>query len=314
MRTMKLRAFVIVLWSVLIGGCLNEKAPSSLVITPTPNENSAPTISGTPATTTIEMGSSFDFQPNATDSDGDTLVFTIAKQPSWTRFESTTGRLDGTPSLGDIGVSSDIVISVSDGVETVSLTPFSITVVDSSSGSNNAPTISGTPTTSIAVNSQYSFQPAANDADGDPIRFTIQNQPAWTTFDATSGQLSGTPQAGMEGSYQNIVISVTDEIATSSLPPFSIMVTQVSNGSVTLNWTAPTEMEDGTAMTDLAGYKVYYGTAPGSYGAPVRIDNPGLTTYVVDNLSPNTYYFVTTAFTPQGAESVFSNEVSKMIN
>ena len=70
---------------------------------------------------------------------------------------------------------------------------------------------------------------------------------------------------------------------------------------VTLAWDANTE-------TDLAGYKVYYGTVPGVYGAPITIGK--ITTYTVTGLAPGTYYFVVTAYTGTGLESGFSNEVA----
>ncbi|NWG13123.1 MAG: fibronectin type III domain-containing protein [Acidobacteria bacterium] len=68
---------------------------------------------------------------------------------------------------------------------------------------------------------------------------------------------------------------------------------------------------DPNTETDLAGYKVYYGTASRTYGPPVTI---GLqTTYTVTNLPPGTYYFAVTAYNTAGLESGFSNEVSANI-
>ncbi len=65
---------------------------------------------------------------------------------------------------------------------------------------------------------------------------------------------------------------------------------------------------------DLAGFKIYYGTSPGSYPNQITINNPGVTTYVVDNLSVNTWYFVSTAFNSSAGESDFSNVATKTIN
>ena len=63
---------------------------------------------------------------------------------------------------------------------------------------------------------------------------------------------------------------------------------------------------------DLAGYKVYVGTNPGVYGAPVNIGN--ITEFEVTNLSRGkTYYFAVTAYDTSGMESGFSNEVSKTV-
>ncbi len=93
----------------------------------------------------------------------------------------------------------------------------------------------------------------------------------------------------------------------------SVTVNQVGFGSATLSWTPPTQNTDGSPLTDLAGYKIYYGTESGNYQTSIQIDNPGIAIYVVENLTPNTYYFVLTAFNSSGVESLFSNEASKQV-
>ena len=82
---------------------------------------------------------------------------------------------------------------------------------------------------------------------------------------------------------------------------------------MTLSWTPPTENEDGTVLENLAGYKLYFGTASGQYTNPVRINTPGLSSYVIENLLPDTYYVVATAFTTSGTESGYSNEAAKTV-
>ena len=87
-----------------------------------------------------------------------------------------------------------------------------------------------------------------------------------------------------------------------------------SYGTATLSWLPPTENTDGTALTNLAGYKIYYGTNEGAYTKVITIDNVGIATYVVDNLAAgNTYYFVVTAFDSAGLQSDYSSVGSKTI-
>ena len=62
-------------------------------------------------------------------------------------------------------------------------------------GTNHAPTISGTPATSVSQGSSYSFTPAAADADGDALIFGIDAKPTWATFSTSTGSVSGTPAA-----------------------------------------------------------------------------------------------------------------------
>ena len=146
------------------------------------------------------------------------------------------------------------------------------------------------------------------------VTFSIQNNPRWADFDSGTGTVSGVPNLGDEGSYANISITVSDGKDTSSLPQFSVAVNQFATGATTLSWTPPTQNEDGSSLLDLAGYKIYYGVSQGNYPNQIRIDNPGVTTYMVDNLSPNTYYFVSTSFNDAGVESDFSNVAVKSVN
>jgi len=89
----------------------------------------------------------------------------------------------------------------------------------------------------------------------------------------------------------------------------------VGNGVATLGWNPPTQNTDGTTLTDLAGYKIYYGTSVGTYSNVITIDNVGISSYVVENLpAGKTYYFVVTAFDTNGNESEYSNAVSKTIS
>lgn len=89
---------------------------------------------------------------------------------------------------------------------------------------NQAPTISGSPGTSVTIESSYTFTPQASDADGDSLSFSIVNAPSWATFDSATGQLSGTPSSSDIGDYTNIQISVSDGTTSSSLSAFSIAV------------------------------------------------------------------------------------------
>jgi len=89
---------------------------------------------------------------------------------------------------------------------------------------NSAPAISGTPATVILVNTPYTFTPTASDKDHDALHFTITHQPNWATFDPNTGKLSGTPSNADAGVTRGIVITVSDGIAQSSLPPFDLEV------------------------------------------------------------------------------------------
>lgn len=270
--------------------------------------NRAPRLSGTPSATAL-VGEAYAFKPAASDPDGDRLVFSIANKPPWATFSTSTGRLAGTPPAKATGQHVGIRIGVSDGRTTASLGPFSITV----GTANRPPVIRGTPTADLLVGQAYEFRPAASDADGDALRFSIANKPAWASFDAATGRLSGTPGAASAGTYANVTIRVSDGAATVALPSFSISVQQASNGSVTLSWLPPTRREDGSPLTNLAGYRIRYGTSPDRFTGVVDVPQAGITSAVIENLPPAKYYFVMSAYDSDGNESVNTPAVSKTI-
>jgi hypothetical protein len=64
---------------------------------------------------------------------------------------------------------------------------------------------------------------------------------------------------------------------------------------------------------DLAGYRIYYGTSSTNLNKMIELTNPGITSYVVDNLTAATWYFTVKAYTSSGMESAASNIASKTI-
>jgi hypothetical protein len=189
---------------------------------------------------------------------------------------------------------------------------FDFTVASPLVGANRAPTISGSPTAIATVGNQYNFRPTATDLDGDTLLFTIKNKPAWATLSKTTGRLHGTPGNNDVGTYASIGISVSDGSTTANLPTFSIKVEASANGSATLNWSIPTERTDNSALGNkLAGFNIYYGQTSGDYGNIAKISNPGLSTYMIENLSSGAWFFVVTALDGDGIESNPSGEGSK---
>tara|TARA_Y100001933_G_scaffold38247_1_gene34126 strand:- start:242 stop:1138 length:897 start_codon:yes stop_codon:yes gene_type:complete len=80
----------------------------------------------------------------------------------------------------------------------------------------------------------------------------------------------------------------------------------------TIRWQAPEYNEDGTPVTDLAGYVIYWGEDSRAYTGSFRINSPSTTSWEAD-ITPGTYYFAMTAFDSEGNESDYSNELLKII-
>lgn len=295
-------------------GDATASLPPFAITVGAPPTNSAPTIFAPPVPAGTQW-QPFAFQPVASDPDGDVLSFTIANAPRWASFDTSSGRLAGTPGNGDVGTDVDVSIAVSDGKATTTLPPFDIRVFapgeSGAPGTNTPPQIHGAPSTTVLAGTAYGFTATATDPDDDPLTFSIANRPAWATF-TSAGQLFGTPGPGDVGTYADIRISVSDGEATMSLGAFGITVVAVTAGSATLSWTPPTRNTDGTPLSNLAGYRIYWGPSRGQYSSSVTV-NAGLSSYVVEQLTPGTWYFVLTAFNTHNVESAFSNEASKII-
>jgi len=276
----------------------------------------APTISGTPRTS-FGVNSWYSFTPSARDPavPSSSLRYSIVNKPSWARFNVHTGRLEGaTPATP--ATWSNIRISVRSSTGTASLPAFSLrTYVPGTSSGNRAPVVSGTPSTSVVAGNAYSFRPTGSDPEGRTLTWSITNRPSWASFSTSSGALSGTPSSSHVGTYSNIVISASDGTNRTSLPAFNIAVNSpgTSSGSATLSWTPPTLNTNGTTLTNLAGYRIYYGTSPSNLTRTVQLSNAGLTRYIVNDLSAATWYFSIRAYTSSGAESAGSNTVSTVI-
>jgi len=84
-------------------------------------------------------------------------------------------------------------------------------------------------------------------------------------------------------------------------------------GVATLSWAPPRRNVDGTALNDLAGYYIYYGTNPDALNGVIRISDPYATTHTVDHLGPDTYYFKVVPFTSKGVKGSASPLVSNTI-
>ena len=104
--------------------------------------------------------------------------------------------------------------------------------------------------------------------------------------------------------------STTTTGSAGSTPPS----TPVAGTSLTLGWVAPTQNSNGTPITDLAGYKIHYGTTSANYTKVVAVSNPSLSRYVLDSLESGTYFFAITAYNSKGIESTLSGEISATMN
>jgi len=127
---------------------------------------------------------------------------------------------------------------------------------------------------------------------------TVASNTAGTTPATTTATAATTPVS--PGASVGTVTKVTTPIKT-------------VNGVATLDWMPPTENNDGSALTNLAGYTVYYGTDRNDLSQSVKVSNPGLASYTVTGLTSGTWYFAVTSYSADGVESTRTTTVSTTI-
>ena len=90
----------------------------------------------------------------------------------------------------------------------------------------------------------------------------------------------------------------------------------VVTGSATLSWKPPVTRTDGDplAVSEIAGYSLYYGATRGSYSSSIRIEDSSTTSITVTDLPAGTYYFAVTARDTSGQESGLSTPVSRVVD
>lgn len=93
-------------------------------------------------------------------------------------------------------------------------------------GADNGPAlqIAGQAASMVAPATFYAFTPYVTQSADRPLKFSIENKPAWASFGPRRGTLYGTPLTANAGTYSNIRITVSDGTNTVTLPPFSITV------------------------------------------------------------------------------------------
>ncbi|MFA5834940.1 MAG: choice-of-anchor D domain-containing protein [Bacteroidota bacterium] len=182
-----------------------------IVITVIRSANNPPVITQL-QDTTISAGTVFQLTINATDTDGDVLVFSAKNLPYGSTFDPETHQLKWTPQSTDTGRYKDVTFIVSDGSASDS-TIFAITVLRSA---NNPPVITQMQDTTIYSGNNIRITINAIDLDGDILFYIAKNLPYGSTFNAESHQFKWSTTILDTGIFKNITFIVTDGINSDS--------------------------------------------------------------------------------------------------
>lgn len=80
-----------------------------------------------------------------------------------------------------------------------------------------------------------------------------------------------------------------------------------------MSWSVPLLNTDGTSLTGVTGYRLYYGQSPANLSQSILVSGAGVTSRVVNGLAAGTYYFAVATLNSAGLESDPSNAASKTV-
>jgi hypothetical protein len=274
-------------------------ATTSLTVTPA----TLTSLAISPANPSIPRGTNRQFTATGTYTDGSTqnLTDTVTWSSSSTSVATISNAAGSRGLATSVATGSTVITAASGAVSattSLTVTPATLTAITVTPGN---PSIASGATAQFTATGTYS--------DG-----STQNITSSVTWSASNASVASVSNAsGSKGLATGIGGGSTNVSATLSGISGSTSLTVVapSTGSITLAWDAATTYSDGSPITDLAGYKLYYGNAPGSYSASVDVGN--VTTYTLTNLPSGVYYIVVTVRNQSGSESSYSNEVSKTV-
>lgn len=311
--------------TVAATGATSKTLPVSLTINPAPTATPVIGLSTTGLTFNGTAGGSNPATQSFTVSNtgSGTLTWTASDNAAWLALSPVSGTNAGTVSAsvnlsGLAAGTYNATVTLAATGATTKTVPVTLVVTAPTAGG----TISFTPTTLSFSGSVGGSNPASkavsltNPGSG-TLTWTMSDDAAWLTVTPVSGTTTtetDTLTASVNlsglaaGTYTGLItITASGSSNSPKTIPVTLTLTAPSAGTATLTWSA-------NAETDLVGYKVYRGTASGTYGAPVATLSKTATSYAFSGLQTGTtYFFVVTAYDSAGNESPFSNEVSKSI-
>jgi hypothetical protein len=245
---------------------------------------------------------------------GGTLRWSASDNAAWLTLSPASGTGNGAVTLAV--TTGTLTAGSYSGAVTMSATGASPVTVPVTFTVTASPNISLNPSGLTYAATQGAANPANQTVSltntGGTLNWTVSDSASWLSVSPASGSSSSTlttavNTSGLAAGTYNGTITVSATGSSSKTVAVTLTVSAPTTSSATLTWTPNTD-------SNLAGYKVYRGTASGTYGGALATVPVGTVTYQATGLSANTtYFFVITAYNSAGNESLFSNEVSKSI-
>jgi RHS repeat-associated protein len=222
-------------------------AVQAYVLTVGAGSSDAVTITSTPPASAV-VGIAYVYLPTAQDSAGQPLTFALVSGPAGVNVNANTGRVDWTPTAGEVGPET-LVLSASDALGGSAVQTFTVTVQPQLP--DLPPVFRSAPVGIATQNQPYSYTPQVLEPEGDPVQFTLVLGAPGLNINSATGQLTWTPAAANVGNY-TIAIQATDPAGNASFQTFTLSV-RPPTVPPTLTTTPVTSVTAGSAYHYLVG-------------------------------------------------------------
>jgi hypothetical protein len=134
------------------------------------------------------------------------------------------------------------------------------------------------------------------------------------TFNGPNGSVGGgIIRGGSSSSASSTGASTSASASSISTPPPLAPPMALGSGEAMVSWLAPSENTDGTVLTDLTGFNIYYSQDPLNFDQVVTLDCYWCLWTRINNLGPGTWYFAVKSYNRAGVESSYSRILSKRV-
>jgi hypothetical protein len=145
------------------------------------------------------------------------------------------------------------------------------------------------------------------------VTVTLPGAPSYTTTFSSAKTFSRVVTVKFRADAPGSLKVVYTQTAGAGTINMQAAALSTVGGSTTLTWQPPATNTDGTPLTNLTAFKVYWGTAQGTYPHSTSIASGTARTHTVTGLGTGTWYFVVTALNAKGIESPYSNVWQKIV-
>ncbi|MBX9639797.1 MAG: putative Ig domain-containing protein, partial [Mycobacteriaceae bacterium] len=171
-----------------------------------PYPNQPPKFTSAPLTDAT-AGTPYGYQASAQDPDGTVLSYVLMQGPADIALDGATGLLTWSPSAAT-AAKTPIVLRAYDSRGGYATQSFTITVA----GGNRAPELDVPPSVRLFEGQPFSLDILGSDPDGNRLSYSVANLPPGANFNADLATLSWTPSGTQAGTYDNVLVSVTDGV------------------------------------------------------------------------------------------------------